>query len=248
MFNDARGFAFVVAFAALTGPVALKAGAQAIAGVGPVARITATTSNLKGGPESVRIDVLAWSTDADRRQFLDAWNLIAPAPVARGAAGGRGAVGGRGARGGGPPATGARRGVPATEAAAAQAETPQTPERALAAALQAAESVGYLWTSESTGYSLRFAFRLTGPDGSERIILATDRRLGDRDDSWQPASGKASDYGFSVIELRLNGNHEGEGKASVSGKVAVDGSANAISLEGYAALPVLLKNVRLRSN
>jgi hypothetical protein len=95
---------------------------------------------------------------------------------------------------------------------------------------------------------LRFAFRLTGPDGSERIILATDRRLGDRDDSWQPASGKASDYGFSVIELRLNGNHEGEGKASVSGKVAVDGSANAISLEGYAALPVLLKNVRLRSN
>jgi hypothetical protein len=221
--------------------------ATLVGSAAPVARITATTANLKDGPESVRIDVLAWSTDAARRQFLDAWNLIAPVTAARGAAGGRGAVGGRGARGGGPPAAGARRGVPAPEPAAESADTRDTPEKSLAAALQAADGVGYLWTSESTGYSLRYAYRLAEPDGSERIILATDRQLGDRDNSWQPASGKASDSGFSVIELRLNANHEGEGKASVSGKVTVDSSANTISLDGYAALPVLLRNVKLRS-
>ena len=36
------------------------------------------------------------------------------------------------------------------------------------------------------------------------------------------------------------------GKASVTGKVGVDSSANTIALEGYATLPVTLKNVKLR--
>jgi hypothetical protein len=36
------------------------------------------------------------------------------------------------------------------------------------------------------------------------------------------------------------------GKASVTGRVGVDSSANTIALEGYAALPVTLKDVKLR--
>src|SRR5437773_7475390 len=70
---------------------------------GPIARFTATTANVSGAPDSVRIDVLSWSSDADRDQLLAAWNLTAaPAAGARGADGGaRGAGGGRGARGGG---------------------------------------------------------------------------------------------------------------------------------------------------
>jgi hypothetical protein len=209
----------------------------------PVARFTAVTANLKGGPNSVRIDVLAWSTDAARSQLVDAWNLIAPAPAtaARGAgaaAGGRGA-GGRGARGAAPGA--AARGGPPPELPSVARDTPQG---SLAAALQSAETVGYLWTSESTGYSLKYAYRLTQPDGGERIILATDRRLGAWDDSWQSSSGAATDYAFSIIELRLNGKREGEGKASLTGKVAIDSSANTIALEGYPDLGVILKDVR----
>ena len=34
----------------------------------PVAHFSAVTANLNGGPDSVRIDVLAWSTDAVRTQ------------------------------------------------------------------------------------------------------------------------------------------------------------------------------------
>ena len=49
-----------------------------------------------------------------------------------------------------------------------------------------------------------------------------------------------------MIELRLNAKHEGEGKASVTGKVAVDSAANTIALESYAALPVTLKDVKPR--
>jgi hypothetical protein len=243
---------------ALTFALGFVIPAAAQAPPAPVARFAAETTNLKGGPDSVRIDVLAWSTDAARSQLLDAWNLIAPTRGAgggrgaggRGAAGGdappaappagRGGGGGRGGRGGGPPAEGRGGG-------AAPAAAPRTPEAGLAAALQSSEGVGYLWTNESVGYSLRYAYRITQPDGSERVILATDRRLGSFDDSWKPVAGEAANYAFSIIELRLNSRREGEGKASLTGKVAIDGSAQTIALQDYASLPVTLKNVKPRT-
>jgi hypothetical protein len=43
--------------------------------------------------------------------------------------------------------------------------------------LAAAQTVGYVWTEEALGYSVRYAVRLSQPDGTTRIILATDRRL-----------------------------------------------------------------------
>jgi len=58
----------------------------------PIRSFTATTDHVSGANDSIRIDVLRWSTDAERDDLLGAWNLTAPAvPV-----GGRG---GRGARG-----------------------------------------------------------------------------------------------------------------------------------------------------
>jgi len=241
--------------------LAFAAFAAAQAPPAPVARFAATTSNLKAGPNSVRIDILAWSTDAARSRLVDAWNLIAPAPVATRGAGGRGARGGtapataagatEGAATTAPPAAAAGRGGRGGGRGAAPAGLPSgnspardTPEGSLAAALQSAEGVGYLWTSESTGYSIRYAYRLPQPDGGERIILATDRRLGAFDDSWKPAAGQGADYGFSIIELRLNAKHEGEGKTSLIGKVAIDSSANTIGLDSYAALPITLKDVK----
>jgi hypothetical protein len=75
-----------------------------------------------------------------------------------------------------------------------------------------APTIGYLWSSEVAGYSVRCAVKLTGPDGSERILLITDRRLGGLNDLWKPAGpDAATDYGFSVVELHLNSKGEGEG-------------------------------------
>ena len=62
--------------------------------------------------------------------------------------------------------------------------------------------------------------------------------------SWKPAAGKASDYEFCIIELRLSANREGEGKASITGKVAIDAAANTFALEDYAVLPIALKDVK----
>jgi hypothetical protein len=255
--------------------------AQTSGTTGPVMRFTATTVNVSGAPDSVRIDVLAWSTDADRDQMLGAWNLTAvPGAGARGAAGARGGDGARGARGGGrggetpqagaaPPAEAGAAGAAAGAAAAggggrgargggrgaagagggdAPAARP-TPERALATALQGAKTIGYLWTSESAGYSLKYAYRLPQPDGGERIIFATDRRLGGWNDLWKPAGASAvNDYDFSLIEVRINAKGIGEGKASLTGKVAVDSAINSIALDGYTTLPVVLKDIKRRTN
>ena len=194
---------------------------------GPILRLNATTDNVSGAPDPIRIDLLRWSTDAERDQLLSAWTspgTPAPAP----AAGERGGARGRGGRGGAP----------------ADAP-PATPEGSLAAALSKVPTVGYVWSSETAGYSVHYAARLAQPDGGERILLVTDRRLGAWNNLWKP-SGAASttNYEFSVIELHLNSKGEGEGKASLTGKVTVDNTAKSIVLENYAALPVILKGVK----
>jgi hypothetical protein len=230
----------------------------------PTLSFTATTDHVGGAPDSIRINLMRWSTDAERDQLLAAWNLTGPPPT-----GGRGAGRGARARGGvadpaledddpalagaGLPAGGGAgragqggRGIARGSAGSAAAR--RTPESSLAAALAQAPSVGYLWSSEVAGYALRYAVRVPQQDG-ERVILITDRRLGAWNELWKPVgpaanNAAATSYEFSVIELRLNPKGEGEGKISLNGTVALDRAQPTIELENYNALPVILKNVR----
>jgi hypothetical protein len=254
----------------------------------PVALFTATTANVGSSGEAVRVELFAWSTDADRDEFVKAWaspvQPVQPAVVTDAGVGGGGRGGRGGNRGGAAPAAAAdgARGDAAAAGAAAAADTPVaaaparggrggrggarggrggrggdapplpaipvTPTSSLTAALQKAPSVGMLWTSETVGYSIRYAYRLPQSDGTERIILATDRRLGAWNDFWK-LSGTVtpSDYPFSVIELRLNAAGLGEGKASLASSITVDSDAKSLALENYANLPVILKAVKRQS-
>ena len=221
-------------FAFLGIGLAASLGAQTPAASGAAVSFTATTANVTGAPDSIRIDILRWSTDAEREKLMSAWdtkgqsNAPAPAQARGGAPGGRGA-GARGGRGG-------ARGGPAP-----------TPEGGLADALQQAATVGYLWSSEVAGYALRYAGKVSGPDGADRIILITDRRLGSMNNLWKPTGQEIpSTYAFSVIELHVNAKAEGEGKISLTGKVAPDAAAKIVALEDYASLPVVLSHVKRR--
>src|SRR5262249_51332938 len=109
---------------------------------GPILRLNATTDNVSGAPDPVRVDLLRWSTDAERDQLLSAWTSPGAAVTAP-AAGERGGARGRGGRGGAP--------VDAP---------PATPEGSLAAALGKVPTVGYVWSSETAGYSVHYAARL----------------------------------------------------------------------------------------
>jgi hypothetical protein len=195
---------------------------------------------------AIKIDVLRWSTDAERDQLLLAWTKpTAPAP-ARGGRGGRGR-GGAAAAGAATGRGGAGRGGGRGGNAAAEPAAPPSPESSLAAALANAPTLGYLWSAyEVSGYALRYAERLHAPDGGERIVLITDRRLGAWNNLWKPkGTGTPTDYDFSVIELHLNAKGLGEGRVSLTGKVTVDDAAKTFALENYGALPVTLKNVTL---
>jgi hypothetical protein len=275
-----------------------------------VARYTATTSNVSGAGDAIRVELLKWSTDADRDQLLNAWLHPAPpapvvaqaAPPAAGGGGGRGgggrggaappatpppangdappaataaprgAGGGRGggARGANPPAAdaippaaadgAAAPPLPAAAGAAAGGRggrggaapvapvevPPETPESSLAAALQKPPSVGILWTSESAGYSIKYAYRIPSPEGGERIIFATDRRLGIWSEQWWKPTGTATptNLPFTIFEFRLNDKGEGEGRSTLTGKVAEDTVAKSIAVGNYAEQPIVFKGVK----
>jgi len=117
-------------------------------------------------------------------------------------------------------------------------------DKGLGEAVSAAPSLGYVWTSESLGYPIRYAASLPLPTGGERIIVLTDRRLG----TWSGAPWKAAkddnDYKYTLIELRLSKSGSGDGKMSLAGKVGADQTAKTIALENYESAPVLLKSVK----
>ena len=159
---------------------------------GPIERYTATTVNVNGAGEPVTIDLLKWSTDADRDKLASvlAWYG----------------------------------------------------EKEVAGAMP---TVGYLWTSASAGYSIRYAYRIPGNDGGQRIILLTDRKLGAwSPEAWKPTAAATPDpSSFSVIELRVNRAGQGEGKTSLTTKVTFEAATKSIALENYTAQPVILKGV-----
>lgn len=229
-----RKVTWFVSGAAILAAALLLAEDHAATPNGPL-QLTATTANVAGAQDPVRIEILRWSTDEERDRLTDAWSLK---PSAAGPPAGRGAEKGAAKQG---KAAGRGRG-PANVAA-----TNLTPEAALAKALNETTTVGYLWSSEIAGYALRYAGKVDNPDGSQRIILITQRRLGAVNQRWNPTfEGAANSYEFSVIELRLNAKGEGEGRVSLVGKVTPDAGAKIVTLENYDALPAVLREVHVR--
>jgi len=114
------------------------------------------------------------------------------------------------------------------------------PEKLLDA-LQDLPRVGYFRSPNSLGWDIHFARKVRGADGGERVVLVTDRRIS----FWEAANRpRTIDYPFTVIELRLNGEGQGEGKISVATKIIADKEANIVTLENFDTQPVMLTNVK----
>ena len=95
-----------------------------------------------------------------------------------------------------------------------------------------------------TGYSIKYAWRSTAAQDTERIVLVTERRLDSHAPDWSPASSAAGDADFTLIELRIDRQGVGEGKTSLTTSVAIDTDAATLALDGYAAAPAFLKVTR----
>ncbi len=109
---------------------------------------------------------------------------------------------------------------------------------------QKAPSIGRLSSPGSVGYDIRFAHQFPGEDGGRRIVLATDRVMSFLEARYRP---RTVDYPFTVIELRLDKEGKGEGRASFYAKVDVDKRNNTLILETFASQPIDLMQVRSTS-
>jgi hypothetical protein len=207
-------------------------------GTGQV-NLTAASANVSESGSPVRIRILRWSTDEERGPVVAALNPGAPtqasaaaglptgASAAVGRRGGAGRGGARGLRGRG------------------NGSVALSPVAALTAAIGRAPTIGYIWTSDITGYSIKYAYHASLPGGGERIILATDRRLGAYTTAWRPvAATPVTDYEFTLFEIRLDSRGSGEGKTSLTTKVILDSEAGTLALDGYAATSAMLQDIK----
>jgi hypothetical protein len=104
--------------------------------------------------------------------------------------------------------------------------------------------VGYMRTPNSIGYDLFYARNNPQPDGSRRIVVATNRRV---------AFGEAANntrsmqYQLTAIEIHLDKDGKGEGKMQPAAKISWDAKDKKIELENYNALPIDLVNVTAKT-
>ena len=163
---------------------------------GAIESFAGTTVNVTGAPDPLKIDLLRWSTDAEREQVFTALSSKGE-----------------------------------TEFISVLAKQP---------------TLGYLWTSESAGYSVRYAYKMSLPDGGERVVIATDKKLGSWNPQiWKPTGSAAGNpYEFTVLELHLNRRGIGEGKSSLFAKITADNTGKTIALENYTAATLVLKDVK----
>ena len=227
--------------------------------------LKAASANVKDSGTPVRVRITRWSTDEERNPIIAALTPAPPAAApARAAAGAEAGAGPNPTAGAGRGAAAGRGRGGAGRGGRGDAAAPLSPIAALTAAIGKGPTLGYIWTNDITGYSIKYAYHAATPDGGERIVLATDRRLGAYTAGWQPAAARRAadasaapalgaealakaaltDYDFTLIEIRLDSKGVGEGKASLMTKVIVDNEARTIALDNYAATPAIFQNVK----
>src|SRR5262249_45834669 len=101
--------------------------------------------------------------------------------------------------------------------------------------------VGSIRTPGSLAYDLYYARNHPNPDGSRRVVLATNRWISFREAANETRS---LHYQVTLIELHIGADGKGEGKIVPAARVTWDRTAHRIEIENYNALPVDLLNIK----
>lgn len=110
---------------------------------------------------------------------------------------------------------------------------------ALLSALQKLPVVGGLNTPGSLRYDIHFARQKPEAEGGRMIFLMTDRYI----TAWEAANRpRTIDYPFTLIQLQLDKDGKGVGKASIATKITQEADGT-IALENFSSEPVMLNEV-----
>jgi hypothetical protein len=101
-------------------------------------------------------------------------------------------------------------------------------------------AVGYIRLPGTIGRDLHYARQTAMPDGTRRVIIATDRPLHFR----EALGGRRSDeYDFTFVEMRFSKDGKGEGKLAMASMIGIDKEKKQLVLENYGQEPIRLINV-----
>ena len=114
------------------------------------------------------------------------------------------------------------------------------PTDKLLRALQKLPRVGYIRTPTTLAWDLHYARQSELDEGGRRIVLATDRPIGFREARNQPRS---IDYPFTIVEVRLDKNDQGQGKILAGTRIYIDKKNNLV-LENYGQQPVRFNEIK----
>ena len=110
---------------------------------------------------------------------------------------------------------------------------------ALLSELQKAPVVGYINTPGSLRYDLHFARQRPEAEGGRTIFIMTDRYV----NAWEAMNRpRRIDYPFTLIQLKVDKDGKGVGKASIATKIT-ETKNGTIELEDFANVPVMLNEV-----
>ena len=93
------------------------------------------------------------------------------------------------------------------------------------------------------GHDIHYAWQTPLPEGGRRIVLGTDRYIGFQEARNQP---RTIDYPFTLMELHVDKNGEGQGKMAVATKISFDKKTKTMTLENYASEPVRLNALKVK--
>lgn len=99
---------------------------------------------------------------------------------------------------------------------------------------------GFIRTSTSLGWDIKYARETPLPSGGRRVVFATDRPMSFRE---VRNSTRSEDYDFMVCEIHLGPDGKGEGKLAAAAKISYDREKHQIELENYGQQPIRLTKV-----
>ena len=103
--------------------------------------------------------------------------------------------------------------------------------------------VGRISVPGRLGWDLYYARDTANPDGSRRIVIATNRAVAFGEAA---TNTRSMQYQFTLAEIHLNAEGEGEGKLVTAARLSWDKASKKLEIENYGALPVDLLSVKVQ--